>query len=83
MGPGYGGNGIMSAAVRLCLREGNKWDYDWISRVWGDFVAGRRCWTVARGVWAHLRGKRKKPENWPITYFYRAPPIETIFRKNP
>ena len=38
MGPGYGGGGAMSAAVQLCLREGNKWVFDWISRVWGDFV---------------------------------------------
>jgi len=38
VGPGYGGGGAMSTAVWLCLREGNKWDYDWISRVWGDFV---------------------------------------------
>ena len=81
--PGYGGGGAKSAAVRLCLRGGTNGIRIGFLGFGGISWAWRRRWTVAREVWAHLRGKRKKPENLADTYFYRAPPIGTIFRKNP
>ena len=73
----------MSAAVWLCLREGNKWDYDWISRVWGDFVGWEALLDCRVGSLGPSAREEEKAGKLADTYFYRAPPIEKIFRKNP